>query len=139
MLLLDTNVLSALMATERPAAINRWLAVQSASLLVTASICQAEILAGLAIMPPGRRRSELEAAARGLFADDFAGRVLPFDATGAEIYSSIFAARRRMGRPMATLDLIIAATAASHGADIVTRNVRDFDGCGITVINPWDE
>jgi toxin FitB len=139
MLLLDTNVLSALMARERPAAIAHWLAAQPAALLCTASICRAEILAGLEIMPPGRRRSDLEEAAVALFADDLRGRVLPFNSTGADIYARVLADRRRSGRPTAPVDLIVAATAVSHDADIVTRNVRDFDGCGVAVINPWDE
>lgn len=104
--------------------------------LFTAAVCQAEILAGLAIME-GRRRADLDAAARAMFAEDFADRVLPFDAEAAAAYADIFAARRRAGRPGATMDLMIAAVARRWGASLVTRNVADFDGCGVAVIDPW--
>jgi predicted nucleic acid-binding protein len=73
-----------------------------------------------------------------MFAEDFAGRVLAFDAGAAVAYAAIFAARRRMGRPAATVDLMIAAIARSHGASVVTRNVGDCEGCDIAVVNPWD-
>jgi len=72
-----------------------------------------------------------------MFLEDFEGRVLPFDTAAAAAYAEIFAARRRAGRSLATLDLMIAAIARCHGAGVVTRNVADFDGCGVSVVNPW--
>jgi len=111
---------------------------QPTELLFTATICQAEILAGIAVMPEGRRRLGLEAAAWAMFMEDFADRILGFDAAAAVAYASLFAARRRMGRPAATIDLMIAAIARSQGASVVTRNVGDFDGCDVALINPWD-
>jgi toxin FitB len=137
MFLLDTNVLSAVMTAQPPPRVAAWMSGQPPSLLYTAAVCQAEILAGLAIMPEGRRRLDLEAAARAMFLEDFEGRVLVFDTAAAEAYAEIFAVRRRAGRPVATLDLMIAAIARCHGASVVTRNVADFDGCGIAVVNPW--
>ncbi len=89
-------------------------------------------------MPDGRRRERLEQAVRTIFADVFYERVLPFDEPAALAYADIFAARRRAGRPGATTDLMIAAIARVHRATVVTRNVRDFDGCGVPVVNPWD-
>jgi predicted nucleic acid-binding protein len=106
-------------------------------LLFTAAVCQAEILAGLVALPEGRRRSELEAAARVMFLEEFGGRVLPFDTVAAEGYAEIFAARRRAGRPVATIDLMIAAIARAHGARVVTRNVTDFEVCDVPIVNPW--
>ena len=108
-------------------------------LLFTTTICQAETLSGLAIMPEGRRRLDLVAAARSMFAEDFEGRVLPFDMDAAAAYADIFAARRRVGRPAATatVDLMIAAVARSQGASVVTRNVADFEECGVAIVNPW--
>lgn len=103
-----------------------------------AAVCQAEILSGIAVMPEGRRRSELATAARAMFADDFGGRVLSFDAEAADAYAELFAARRRAGRPVATADLMIAAIARTQGANIVTRNVADFEECGLAIINPWE-
>lgn len=137
MFLLDTNVLSAIMSAHPPAEVAAWISAQRPDRLFTAAICQAEILSGLAIMPEGRRRSALEAAARAMFRDDFRSRILPFDETPAESYAEIFAARRKAGRPTATVDLMIAAIARVHRATVVTRNTADFDGCNLTVINPW--
>lgn len=68
---------------------------------------------------------------------DFAGRVLAFDAEAAIVYAAIFAVRRRLGRPSATVDLMIAAIARSQQASVVTRNVADFEACAIAMVNPW--
>jgi hypothetical protein len=89
-------------------------------------------------MADGRRRLNLEAAARVMFLEDFDGRVLPFDTKAAVAYANMFAARRRAGRPAATLDLMIASVAQSNGASVVTRDVSGFEGCGVTLVNPWD-
>jgi len=137
MFLLDTNVLSAMMATEPAPEVAAWVSGQQAELLFTASICQAEILSDLAIMPDGRRRRDLEAASRAMFMEDFEGRVLPFDMDAAVTYADIFAARRRAGRPAATVDLMIASVARCHGASVVTSNVAAFDACGVAGVNPW--
>jgi predicted nucleic acid-binding protein len=88
--------------------------------------------------PDAWRRSELEAAARAIFAEDFEGRVLPFDGEAATAYADIFAARRQADRPIATVDLMIAAIARSQGAAVVTRDVKGFEGCGLALINPWE-
>jgi predicted nucleic acid-binding protein len=114
-----------------------WIAGQPEDALFTTTICQAEILAGLAVMPEGRRRVALETAARAIFADDFNGRVLPFDAAAAAAYADIFAARRRAGRPTAPLDLMIAAVARASGAGVVTRNIGGFENCGVPLADPW--
>jgi predicted nucleic acid-binding protein len=139
MFLLDTNVLSTLMSTTPAPEVAAWVSGQPLEHLFTASICQAEILSGLAIMPEGRRRFDLEAAARAMFMGDFEGRVLPFNMAAAVAYADIFAIRRRAGRRTATVDLMIASVALSQGISVVTRNVADFDECGVSVVNPWDE
>jgi len=139
MFLLDTNVLSALLYPTPPDSVVQWVASQTYDDLFTASVCQAELLAGLAIMPQGRRRRRLEQAAEMMFGDDLAGQILPFDTVATLSYAHIFADRRRLGRPIATMDLMIAAIAVSHDAIVVTRNMDDFEGCGVAVINPWDE
>jgi len=137
MFILDTNVLSAMMGAQPVPQVATWVAAQKMDLLFTASVCQAEILSGLAIMPQGRRRDALEVAARAMFTEDFEGHVLPFDMPAAVAYAEIFAARRFSGRPTATLDLMIAAVARVHGASVVTRDSGGFDGCGVPVIDPW--
>ncbi len=72
-----------------------------------------------------------------MFDEDFGGRVLPFGSEAARVYAQIAAQRRRSGRPISHFDAQIAAIARSARAPIATRNVRDFDGCGIKVLNPW--
>ena len=96
MFVLDTNILSAIMSARPSPEVAAWIAGQRADALFTTTICQAEILAGLAVMPESRRRVALETAARAIFADDFNGRVLPFDAAAAAAYADIFAPK---GRP----------------------------------------
>jgi toxin FitB len=135
--LLDTNVLSAVMASRPPVEVATWIARQPLDLLFTAAVCQAEILSGIGILPRGRRRAALEMAALAMFRDDFADRILPFDADAAVAYAEIFADRRRAGRPAAMADLMIAAIARVRGASVVTRDIAGFDGCGLTLINPW--
>ena len=139
MLMLDTNMLSEIMRSEPERKVADWIVRQPSDELFTAAVCQAEILSGLAVMPSGRRRAELEEAARSMFAYDFAGRVLPFDTKAAAAYAEVFASRRKAGRPSGTIDLMLAAIARVHGASVVTRNVADFEGVGVAIVNPWDE
>jgi len=137
MILLDTNVLSELMRPEPTPTVVDWIAAQPAQGLFTTSITQAEILYGIMLLPPGKRRDEFEAAARVMFAEEFAGRILAFGAHAALPYASIAVDRRRAGRPISHFDAQIAAIARCSGAAIGTRNVADFDGCGVEVLNPW--
>lgn len=74
-----------------------------------------------------------------MFADDLAGRILPFDTEAAAAYAEVFAARRKIGRPSGTIDLMLAAITRVHGASVVTRNVADFEGVGVAIVNPWGE
>lgn len=138
MFVLDTNILSAIMAPRPAPEVSAWIIAQPDDSLFTTTVCQAEILAGLAILPDGRRRRTLEAAARAIFAIDFEGRILPFDAAAAEVYAELFADRRRSGRPSAPLDLMVAAIARANAAAVVTRDTGGFAGCGLTLINPWE-
>jgi hypothetical protein len=137
MFVLDTNILSALMTADPAPEVTAWIKYQPLDTLFTTTISQAEILSGLAIMGDGRRRRDLEQAAAAMFDEDFDGRVLLFDTAAAAAYASIFAARRRAGRPGATLDLMIAAVARAQGASIVTRDIGGFEGCGVAIVNPW--
>ena len=139
MFLLDTNVLSAVMGSRPAPQVAEWMAAQPPDLLFTASVCQAEILSGIAVLPQGRRRAGLEMAALAMFREDFAGRILAFDSEAAVIYAELFTARRSAGRPAATADLMIAAIARTRGASVVTRDTGDFEECGLTLINPWTD
>jgi toxin FitB len=137
-IVLDTNVLSELMRSEPAAAVFTWVSAQPRATLYTTSVSKAEILYGIAVLPEGRRRLALAAAAEAVFADDFGGRVLPFDEAAAVHYAEIVASRRREGRPIEAFDAQITATAMVAGAGLATRDTEDFAGCGLTVINPWE-
>jgi toxin FitB len=136
-IILDTNVLSELMRSQPAPMVYAWVAAQPRNALCTTSINKAEILYGIAALPDDRRRTALAAAAEAMFTDDFAGRVLPFDEKAAVHYAEIVATRRREGRPIEAFDAQIAATARVAGAELATRDVADFAGCGLTLVNPW--
>jgi predicted nucleic acid-binding protein len=138
MVVLDTNVISEVIKSDPSAEVTSWLALERPSNIFTTAITQAELLYGTELMPLGRRRSALEAAITRILTEVFADRILPFDSDAAEAYARIAASRRAMGRPIAEADAWIAAIALSRGAVLATRNARDFDHCGIKVLNPWD-
>jgi hypothetical protein len=137
MILLDTNVLSELMRAAPAASVVSWVASQPASTMYTTSVTKAEILYGVLRLPSGRRREKLAAAAAAMFDQDFHGRILRFGGDAAAQYAAIAADRSRAGRPISTFDAQIAATARIAGAAVATRNVGDYDGCGLRVIDPW--
>jgi len=137
MIVLDTNVISELMRPEPHPAVLAWVGAQPRATLYTTGINQAEILYGIAVLPEGRRRTALAAAAEAMFADDFADRVLPFSAAAAMHYANIAAARLRTGTRIEGFDALIAATALVAGPDVATRDISGFDGCGLTLIDPW--
>lgn len=138
MIVLDTNILSELMRPAPSESVVRWMASQPAADLYTTSITQAEIFHGIMLLPSGKRRNAFEAAAEAMFNQDFDGRILAFGSDAARPYARIAAERRRAGRPISHFDAQIAAIARATGAAIATRNVADYDGCGVKVINPWD-
>lgn len=137
MIILDTDVISEMMRPKPAAAVAAWFALQPTAALFTTALTQAEILYGLALLPAGKRRLALQAAATALFEEDFAGRLLPFDADAAPQFAEIAAGRRSLGQPISQTDAQIAAIARSRAASIATRNVRDFAQCGVALINPW--
>jgi predicted nucleic acid-binding protein len=137
-ILLDTNVLSELMKATPDAAVSRWTAARPTTSLYTTSITEAEILHGILLLPRGKKRTVLENAALAMFAEDFAGRVLPFGSEAARHYAAIAVERRARGKPITHFDAQIAAIARSAHATLATRNTSDFAHCGIDVLNPWD-
>jgi hypothetical protein len=119
------------------AAVAAWIAGQSRKSLCTTSITKAEILYGVARLADGRRKTALAAETERMFREDFGGALLAFDDAAAPHYAEILSTRRRAGRPMTTLDAQIAAIALVAGAAVATRNIAVFEGCGLTVIDPW--
>lgn len=137
MILLDTNVISELMRGAPSPAVEYWIGRQPTASLFLSAITEAELRYGLALLPDGHRRKKLVAQAEAMLAEDFAGRIVPFDSPAAAAYARIAARRRHAGRPITQADAQIAATAVSRGAALATRNVADFVECGIDLIDPW--
>ena len=137
MIIVDTNVVSEVIAVRPSAKVLDWLGGVSPAELFTTAISEAELLFGVALLPPGRRRTSIEALVTGVLYQDFAGQILSFDSAAAREFADIAADRRRAGRPMSRPDAWIAAIARSRSASIATRNVADFEGVGVAVINPW--
>ncbi len=135
MIVLDTNVLSELMRPEPEGAVLQWMNAQPGALYVTA-LSYAEILFGIDLLPRGKRRQRLGEQAAAMFTEDFAGRILSFDAAAAPAYAAIVGQRQRAGQRLSAVDGMIAALARIHGAAIATRD-GDFAGCGVPLINPW--
>ena len=135
--LLDTNVLSELLRAGPDPAVQAWVAAQPADSLCVSAVTQAEMLLGARLLPDGRRRRALEAALQAMFDEDFAERILPFDSAAVPAYVDVVSARRAAGRPISQFDAQIAAIAAYHRTRLATRNVGDFDQCGLSVVNPW--
>jgi len=137
MIVLDTNVISELMRPAPDAAVLAWVASQPRMTLYTTKINQAEILYGIAMLPEGKRRTALAAASEAMFDEDLADRILSFGGAAAAHYANLVIARRRAGNPIEAFDALIAATALAAGADIATRDIGGFEGCGLNLINPW--
>lgn len=137
MIILDANVLSELMRPNPAPSVSAWVAKQSAGELSTTSIAEAEILYGIELLAKGKRREQLLAAADAMFTEDLAGRLYGFDSDAARAFSKIAARRHGLGRPISHADAQIAAIAQVRSATLATRNVMDFQNCGIELIDPW--
>lgn len=138
MIVLDTNVLSELMRAQPEARVVEWLDSQNAAAMALTAITVAEILYGIEHMPDGRRRRAFATIAADMFETEFAGRILPFDSLAATYYAEPTAMRVRAGRPIHLADAQIAAICLRHNATLATRNIKDFDMLGVTLINPWE-
>jgi len=136
-IILDTNVLSALMRTGPDAPVVTWLDRQPAESVWITSITVFEARFGLALLPQGRRRRALEAAFARLLEDDLENRVLDFDAAAATSAASLAADRQRAGRLVDVRDTQIAGIALSRHATLATRNVRHFTDLNVPVVDPW--
>ena len=117
--------------------VREWLDGRRTRELFVSSVTEAEIRAGVAVLPDGARRRGLADAAERMLGNLFAGRILPFDSSAARAYAEVFATRRMIGRPLALADGQVAAIARSRGMAVATRNVGDFDAVGIELLDPW--
>ena len=137
MILLDTNVVSALMQSPQHPSVVAWLDRQQDTDIYLPSITIAEIQYGLCRMPDGKRKAMLSRQFLVLTNTLFQGRVLVFGHAQADAYAILRAARDAQGRPMSMADAQIAAIARVHHFALATRNTKDFEYCGLTLINPF--
>lgn len=137
MIVLDTNVISELARQVPDTGVLTWLDSLNAAEVATTAVTAAELRYGVARIPDGRRKRELADVVHGILAEDFQGRVLPFDERAAARYADIVTGRERDGRPIGVADAQIAAICRDLGATLATRNVPDFEGTGIGLFNPW--
>jgi predicted nucleic acid-binding protein len=138
-IILDTNVLSALMRAAPDAAVVAWLDDQPADSVWITSITVFEARFGLALLPQGRRRRALETAFAKLLEDDLENRVVDFDVAAADSAAALAAERHRAGRPVDIRDTLIAGIALARRATLATRNTRHFADLEVPVVDPWAE
>jgi hypothetical protein len=137
-IVIDTNVLSALMREVPDRPVVDWLDRQAAESIWITSITLFEARLGLALLPKGKRRQALESAFDKLLVEDLEGRVLDFDQPAAEAAAKLAAVRQREGQTIDMRDTQIAGIVIARRAELATRNVRHFSDLNVEVINPWD-
>jgi len=138
LIILDTNVLSALMRAVPEPLVIAWLDKQPAESIWITTITLFEARLGLALLPEGRRREALETSFQEFLAEDLDGRILDFDSTAAERAAALAADRERRGQPVDMRDTQIAGIVLSRRATLATRNVRHFSDLSTEVVNPWE-
>lgn len=138
MILLDTNIVSEIMRRQPSNNVLSWLDQHSDGNLLLSSITIAEICYGLRILPIGQRRQLLETKFEQFITEGFAGRIITFDESAARAYAEIMGTRKEKGRPMSLPDGQIAAIAQVNQFTLATRNITDFEDCGIQLINPFN-
>lgn len=137
MILLDTNVISEPLRREPEPRVIQWIDAQLLETLYLSTITVAELRAGIALLPAGKRRTGLQENLEQRLLPLFAGRVLPFDLACTQAYAELIANARKAGLAIAAADGYIAAIAAAHGFAVATRDISPFEAAGTTVINPW--
>jgi predicted nucleic acid-binding protein len=138
-IILDTNVLSALMRTAPDVPVIDWLDRQPPESVWITSVTLFEARFGLNLLPKGRRRQALESAFERLLEDDLENRVLDFDSAAAAAAAALAATRQKAGRPVDVRDTQIAGIALARRATLATRNVRHFRDLKVPVVNPWQD
>jgi predicted nucleic acid-binding protein len=137
MIILDTNVISALMRTEPETPVVQWLDAQPAASVWITAITVMEIRFGLQTLPKGRRQRALLASFELMLKNVIEGRIASFDAEAAAHAAGLLAQRKRSGRPTEIRDTMIAGIVLAHRATLATRNTRHFHDLPLTILNPW--
>ena len=135
--LLDTNVPSELTRPQSDPRVEEWLDEADDEQLYLSVVSLGEMFKGVTVLPPSKRRKELEQWMEGELRPWFDGRILPVTEAIAERWGILAGECQTKGRGLSVADGLIAATALEHDLTVVTRNVRDFDGLGVGVFNPW--
>ena len=138
MILLDTNVISEPQRREPNARVLEWIDAQALETLYLSAITVAELRAGIALMPAGKRRDSLHENLEKRLLPMFANRVLSFDMACTKAYAELLAKSRAAGLAVETADALIAAIALANGFAVATRDTNPFDAAGVSVINPWE-
>lgn len=139
MIILDTNVLSALMQRRPEPSVVDWLDIQAAEAVFITSITLFEARYGLTVMADGRRKERLQLQLDAIVSEDLDYRIAVFDSRAADRAAELAAERKRLGRPVDIRDTFIAGIALAHGATLATRNTRHFDDLPVPVIDPWGQ
>ena len=137
MILLDTNVISEMMRPLPDPQVLAWFDQQDGLPLYLSTITEAELWSGFHRLAEGKRKLALQVLISETLAEDFKGRILPFNSSAAHAYGKISAHRAQIGRPINTADCQIAAIAEVNGFKVATRNVKDFEECDVSLIDPW--
>ena len=137
MILLDTHLVSEPLRAAPDFQVVAWMDGQPLATLFRSAITVAELRAGVALLPAGKRQAALQDSLETQVLPLFAGRVLPFDLACTPAYATLMAKARAAGRAVATADACIAAIAATNGLTVATRDTGPFEAAGVTVINPW--
>ena len=138
MILLDTNVISEPQRREPNARVLDWIDAQALETLYLSAITVAELRAGIALMPAGKRRDGLHENLEKRLLPMFANRVLPFDMACTKAYAELLAKSRDAGLAVETAAAFIAAVALANGFAVATRDTTPFEAAGLNVINPWE-
>ena len=136
--LLDTNCISELVRSRPEPLVLEWMEATGESLLYLSVLTLGEIRKGVAAVPQSRRRTQLESWLELDLQARFSGRILFIDAPIADRWGLLAAEARRKGRPLSAIDGLLAATALHHNLTIVSRNVTDFAGTQVPILNPWE-
>ena len=137
MILLDTNVISEPLRRAPSPQVVAWLDAQSSEALYLSAITVAELRAGVALLPAGRRRKTLQENLERRVLLQFIGRILPFDMSCTQAYAELVSGARKAGISISGADAFIAAVAVANGLAVATRDTAPFEAVGVVVLDPW--
>jgi predicted nucleic acid-binding protein len=136
--LLDTNCISELVRTTPDPRVLQWIDAADESLLYLSVLTLGEIRKGVASLSQSKRRAQLEIWLEIELRSRFSGRILGIEAAVADRWGLLAAEAKRKGRPLSAIDGLLAATAIHHNLTIVSRNISDFTGMQVPILNPWE-